>query len=520
MNKNFLKSTQSSIAIFFVFLLAINYLVSQTSWYFDLTQNKIYTASEASENILEELEDPVTVTFYISKDLPSNYVIFKTQIQDILSQYEDLSKGKLQVKYEEPDNEDETVQELATKGIPQLQSEMLEKDKIEVKNFFFGAEITSGEGEDIKIEVLPAAPSLESFEYTLISAVYSVSKEQKEVVAFLTGHGEKDMDSSDLAKSYDIQKVSISAEGDQKGFYVADDVEEDMATSDATQVSVAEKNFVTPETVIIAGPQSVMSAEEMSVLDDFVASGGKVVVLAEKINPDLEQGFVTKNIENNVSDFTKKYGIEINNDLVYDNSNLPISYTKQSYFGMMQMTSNYPYWVKAVKENFSDHPSLSKAQSIVFLWTSSLTIEEQEGYEIVPLITSSKNSEIISENITISPEANLSFTNGGKKTLAAISTAKDGEGQVVVIGDSDFASPTFMQSISDNEVFFLNLVDGISSSANLSSIRSKNISDKPIKELTESEKNYWKFFAIFGGAILLCAYGFVRISKRKKLSRG
>jgi len=75
-----------------------------------------------------------------------------------------------------------------------------------------------------------------------------------------------------------------------------------------------------------------------------------------------------------------------------------------------------------------------------------------------------------------------------------------------------------MDPISDNEIFFTNLVDSISSSANLSSVRAKNISDRPIEELSDSQKNAWKFATIVGGAIIISAYGFIRIRKRKKKS--
>lgn len=522
MKKKILKSSKGSIAILLLFLLAVNYLVSQKTWFLDLTQDQIYTASDTSRDILGNLKNPVTATFYVSKDLPSDYVVFKTQVQDTLSQYQDISKGKLQVKYEEPGNDDAKVQELAQKGIPQLQSQVVEKDKVEVKNFFFGAEISSGDGDNAKKEVLPSLSSLEDFEYQLVSSVYSVSKDQKEIVAFLNGHGEKEIDSAEMKKSYEVDKVLISTEEGKKGFYVDNSSSDsEKSSSSAAQVSTAtsEKKFIEPKTVVIAGPQSKLSAEEIAVLDDFVAKGGKVVVLSEKINIDISQGFATKNIDTNIGDFAKKYGIEINNDLVYDMSNSPVSYSKQTYFGAMQVTKEYPYWVKAVKENFGDHPSLSKIQSLILLWDSSLKAESNDGYDVKNLITSSNNSETISENINISPDTAPSFASGGKKILAAISSAKNGQGQVVVIGDSDFVSPSFMQPIADNETFFLNLIDSISSSANLSSIRSKNISERPLRETSESEKNYWKLFAVAGGAVFSGIYGFVRISRRKKASR-
>lgn len=516
-----LKSPKSSIVIFLAFLIAVNYLVSMTSWYFDLTQGRIYTASNASRNILGGLKNPVKITFYISNDLPADYVNYKTQIQDMLGQYCDLSKGKLEIKYEQPGNDDNTVQDLAQKGIPQLQSQVVEKDRMEVKNFFFGAEISSGDGDSAKKEVLSSLTSIDSFEYDLVSAIYSVSKDQKEIVAFLQGHGEKEINAAEMKKSYEIDKVLISSDGSAKGFYLADNSSNSSGNQNFSSASApsAEKKFIDPKTIIIAGPAEKLSAEEMAVLDDFVAKGGKIIVLSEKINPDLQQGFVTKEIDADISNFTKKYGIEINNDLVYDKSDLAITYGRQTPFGTMQMSSLYPFWINVTKENFSDNPAFSKIQSLAILWGSSLKVGSSSDYEIKNLMTSSKASATVSDGINISPDFGLSFSGSGKNVLAAVSKAKNGDGQVIVIGDSDFISPSFMQPIPDNETFFLNLVDSISSSANLSLIRSKNISERPLRDLSEEEKNNWKILAVAGGAFVFCAYGFFRLSKRKKLSR-
>jgi len=83
----------------------------------------------------------------------------------------------------------------------------------------------------------------------------------------------------------------------------------------------------------------------------------------------------------------KKYGIEINSDLVYDKSNLPITYSKQTYFGMMQMSSDYPFWIKVVEEDFSDNPAFSKIQSLALLWSSSLKAESNNDYDVKNLMT-------------------------------------------------------------------------------------------------------------------------------------
>ena len=510
--KNLLNSSLSSVLIFLAFLIALNFLVSQKSFYFDLTEEKIYTTSDATKDILKNLENEVEVNFYISKDLPQDVAGVKTQLIDFMNQYQDIAGSKLKVSYHEPENTPEQVRELAEKGIPQIQFNVIEKDKYEVKQGFFGVEIVSENKEGIKREAIPIIQAIDSWEYDFISAVFSVSREKKELVAFLQGHSEKILQIPDLMKSYDVLEVKMESIEEQKGFYV----EKTMSSEEETEEET--KTFVYPITLIIAGPMVEISTEEISVLDSFIKSGGNLIVLSEMVNPNLQGNLEAVPVENNLNELTKKYGIEINNDLVYDKSNFNLTYQQ----GFFSVSKPYPFWLKLVSENFGDHPSLSNIQSIMFPWASSLTISENNDYFARPILSSTNQGEVISENYNLLPDAYLSFVSGSKKIVAAVSQSKNENlesGTLFVLGDSDFVSLNFIKQVSDNEIFFINLIDSVSNSANLASIRSKNIVDRPIDDLDEAEKNYWKFIAIFVGAILIDVYGVFRIMKRKKSSR-
>ena len=510
--KNLLNSSLSSVLIFLAFLIAINFLASQKSFYFDLTEEKIYTTSEATKDILKNLEEEVEVNFYISKDLPQDVAGIKTQLIDFMNQYQDIAGASLKVSYLEPENTPEKVRELAEKGIPQIQFNVIEKDKYEVKQGFFGVEITSESENGIKREAIPIIQSIDSWEYDFISAVFSVSREKKELVAFLQGHGEKILQIPDLIKSYDILEVKIESVEEQKGFYV----EKTMSSEEGAESET--KTFVHPITLIIASPMEIILAEEISVLDDFIRNGGNLIVLSETVNPNLQGNLEAQPVENNLNELTKKYGIEINNNLVYDKSNFNITYQQ----GFFSVSKPYPFWLKLVSENFGDHPTLSNIQSIMFPWSSSLTLSENSDYFARPILSSTNQGETVSENYNLLPDGYLSFASGSKKTVAAVSQPKNENsesGSLFVVGDSDFVSSNFIRQVPDNEIFFVNLIDSVSNSANLASIRSKNIIDRPIKDLDESEKNYWKFIAIFAGAILIDVYGVFRIMKRRKSSR-
>ena len=515
-SKKLITSSLSSTLILLAFLIAINFLVSQKAFYLDLTDEKIYTTSEATKDILKNLDKEVNINFYISKDLPVDSLNVKTQVVDFMNQYEDIAGSKLKVAYFEPENTKEKIAELAQKGIPQIQFNVMEKDKLEVRQGFFGMEIVSGEGESEKRESIPLISSIDTLEYDFISAVYSVSKEQKETVAFLQGHNEKQLQVSGLKKSYEIANVEIESEGEKKGFFIQGSGGK-IENEEGEEVE-KEKEFITPATLIIAGPTAKITEAEIAIIDEYIKNGGNAVVLSEAVNPNLQGNLEAQPVENNLNEFTKKYGIEINSDLVYDKSNSNITYQQ----GFFSVSKPYPFWVKAIKENFGDHLALSDVQSIMFPWVSSLAISESENYTANSLISTTKEADFVSGSFSLLPDTTFYFADKAQRVLAAFSDPKDensGSGSLFVIGDSDFISPNFTKQVPDNETFFLNLVDSISNSANLMSIRSKNIVDRPIKDIDESEKNYWKFIAIFAAVVLIDIYGVARIMKRRKRSR-
>lgn len=510
--KNLLNSSLSSVLIFLAFLIAINFLASQRSFYLDLTDDKIYTTSEATKDILKNLDKKVSVNLYISKDLPVDLLNAKTQVVDLMNQYQDVAGAKLKITYFEPENTREKITELAEKGIPQIQFNIMEKDKFEIWQGFFGMEIVADEGkENEKKEALPIIGPINSLEYDFISVVYSVSKEEKEVVAFLQGHNEKQIQITSLEKSYEIVNVEIASEEELQGFFIPEN-------GAAAEENVAEKEFIIPKTLIVAGPTMMLSEAEIFIIDEYLQNGGNVIILSEAVNPNLMGNLEAEPVENNLNELTKKYGLEIDFNLVYDKSNSIISYQQ----GFFSVSREYPFWVKTIKENFGDHSSLFNVQAIMFPWVSSISISENENYIASPLISTTKDADFVSGSFNLMPDATFFFADKAQKVIAAFSEPKDensSSGLLFVIGDSDFISPNFIEQAPDNEVFFLNLIDSISNSANLGSIRSKNIIERPLKDINEAEKNRWKFISIFASAILINIYGVWRIMKRKKRSR-
>ncbi|MFN9955135.1 MAG: GldG family protein, partial [bacterium] len=89
-----------------------------------MTENKLYTLSQGTKNVLDALEEPITLKFYFSKGLaqqaPGN-VSYAQRVEELLGEYEAGSGGKLVLEVKDPepfsDTEDEAVAS-GLKGVP------------------------------------------------------------------------------------------------------------------------------------------------------------------------------------------------------------------------------------------------------------------------------------------------------------------------------------------------------------------------------------------------------------------
>ena len=60
----------STIILIVIIVIIVNILSENYKFRLDLTEGKEYTLSNATRNILKNLDKPVTVTAYFSKEIP------------------------------------------------------------------------------------------------------------------------------------------------------------------------------------------------------------------------------------------------------------------------------------------------------------------------------------------------------------------------------------------------------------------------------------------------------------------
>ena len=58
------QSSWLSVGIVMAIIIFVNMIASNISGRFDLTENDVYTMSDVTKNILEDIDEPVTVKIY------------------------------------------------------------------------------------------------------------------------------------------------------------------------------------------------------------------------------------------------------------------------------------------------------------------------------------------------------------------------------------------------------------------------------------------------------------------------
>lgn len=501
LNKKLIKKANLGITVIIIIgILAVaNFFSYQIFFRWDLTQNKDYSISKASKNTVGELDDVVNIKAYFSEELPSQYITLRQEVGDILEEYANYSNGKINVEFIDPGDDEDLKSELYMIGIPELQFNVVEKDKFEIAKGYIGIAVEYGG----KTEAIPVVQSTQNLEYQITLAIKKVTSAEMATIGFVISNS-----------TADIETEISAAYGELEKLYQIKDV--DLSLDENVPFDV--------NTLIILGPRETFNENQLKAIDAFLMRGGSLLIAADGVN--IGEGLMASANNTGLDGLLENYGVILNNDLVLDTSSAMASFTQ----GFMAFSTNYPFWPKILPSGFDqDNAAVAKLESLIMPWASSVEILEDkinENNKVSYLSVTSKNSWTQQDNFNLNPQQAFSPSqNKGSKVLAASIIGKftspyengsTDSGRLIVVGDSDFIKDSFLRNMPDNLIFFQNLVDSLSLDEDLINIRSKGISERPIKELSDSAKAAVRYLNIFGVTIIVIAFGMLRYYIRKR----
>ncbi len=492
-----------------VIALMVNFIASRHFFKVDLTKHQLYEVSDASKEIMNGLEDIVKVQVIFSDKLPPNLFAVRQYVDDMLDELSSYAGGNLLVEFLNPEDPD-VRNEALRMGIPQIQMNIVEKDKLEVKNGFLGIAVTYGD----RFEVLPVVQNILNVEYDLVASVKKVISDETKVVGFVTGHDEPPLET----------RIEVSQQGDSYSFLKrALDRNYNVKSVDLLN----EESLSDVDTLVLAGSKTSYSEEEIGRIDQFFMKGGHLVVLLDGVlvSPDLKAGLNDLGLD----DLFSHYGFSIEDRLALDVLNERASFNQ----GFVNFIVSYPFWIKGIKDNFDpESPIVNQLDSVVFPWTSPLSFTEAEGVKVTPLARTTKAAWANGEPFNLDPNSIQTVPEKGQFTLAAI---LDGDfkpfsepdesfevspGRILVVGNSYFVTDRFLRLFGQNLTFIMNAIDYLTLDESLITIRSKSAFDLPLKDLTIRERQVVKFIGILLVPLMVIGYGALRsiLKKRKKVN--
>jgi gliding motility-associatede transport system auxiliary component len=233
------------------------------NWRWDLTENKRYSLSPQTIQLLGNLKGDVAATGFFQTSQPS-----QSRAEDLLRQFARYSKGHFTWKIVDPDREPQLARRY---GVDAYETIVLEAGARSEK-------VTGPEEEK------------------LTNALVKLSREGKRVIYVVQGHGEHELQSTDRPGFSQAKEAMEKANYEVKPLVLARDgkVPDDAAV------------------VIVPGPRTDLLAPEIDALDAYLGRGGKLLVMVDPVTaPNQRDPEALKR-------FLSRYGFDVGNNLVIE----------------------------------------------------------------------------------------------------------------------------------------------------------------------------------------------------------
>jgi ABC-type uncharacterized transport system involved in gliding motility auxiliary subunit len=409
--------------VFLGILVFANMLSSRHKHRFDFTSSGIFTLAPQTQKIVSNLPREISMTAFFQSESPT-----KPEFKNLMDGYLGLS-DKIKLTFVDPDKNPAIVKQYGVTT--------------------YGTVVLESGPQETKVQ----NPSEEN----VTNAILKVVKDEKKKIYFLEGHGEPSLENTE-GQGYSSAKKALERDGFQVEPLLLLQTGEVPDDADA---------------LVIAGPEKPVHPQEQKALDNFLQKGGSIVLL---IDPQTKTG---------LEDFLARWGVEIREDIVID----PMS---KMFGGDYAAPVVSQYMLHDITKDF--------ALPTIFPVLRSVTAKQVEGVTVSELLQTGTNSWAEMDFAGKKVKFDEGVDQKGPVTIAVVASKKpdfaeklevtaDGkeakenpsprQGNLVVLGDSDFANNTYF-NFSGNGDFFLNTTSWLAEEESLIAIRPKERKDSPL----------------------------------------
>ncbi len=536
MKKTDKKSTLTNLAIFLMVVIVINLISLNLFFRLDFSKGKVYSLSSSSKEAVKQFEDRMLVKAYFTQDLPPQFANIRRYTKDLLEEYKNASNGRFRFEFINPTDENKLKEEAQKSGIPPVNVQVREQDRLEVREAFLGLVFHYND----KTETIPLVQETRGLEYEITRTINKISAFNIPRVAFfgLT----PDLPDDPRLRMFMQQQDKFSSAKDR--------IRQNYELVATTLDEPIETNITS---LVFSGTVDSLTLNQLFNLDQFLMRGNNLIIFQDKVFTNLQYQ-MAEPIQSNIFELLEHYGIKIKDNLVLDAESGQVNIQEQRGIFSVSTPVQYPFILVANNYN-KKHPIVSQLNNLQFVFVSEIdTTFVKPGVNFTPLVFSSDKSSVIQgPHYDISVQRYIDrgylarFTQKAKPIAGLFEgsfesyfkdkTNVSHEGylestnyaRIILIPDMEFINNDGAGRTQGNMNFLMNSVDYMSNNQNLITLRSREVVNKPllverivnVKDLTPdvaekkigNVRNFIKILNIVLPSILLILYGLIRYRK-------
>ena len=505
----FYRNLRLGVAGLVILALLVGWFGRSLDFRLDLTEEKLYTLSPATEELLSDLDDIVTIKFFASKDPPVQVALTTREVNDTLNDIEAISNGNVKVFRRFPEDNEEHTQEANENFVPPVQFSDQSGGDLRITLGYLGLSMQYAN----ELEVIQFIDSVETLEFQIVSNIFKMAQEERTTIGFLAGQGER-ADTQEmvvlrqeLSKFHDVRQVRPV---------------ERTGILDLRGIDVL---------VVAAGTEEVDIFTQASI-DDYLSRAGKAIFLVDGVVID-QQALRGAPNEFSKAGFLTKYGVQVNNDVVFDlRASETINFATQ--FGSVPI--RYPYWVRA---QTTDRQISGGITSVMLPWSSSIEVIEPTSdtqVEVTTLLSTTENGGRDTIFQDLSPDSGRLSTvteselgeiplavaiTGTRCSPANPSCTPDPADafRIIVVSDAEWISNSMTGQFPEHVPLAVNWIDWLSAQNDLTTIRAKGAAIRSLLFDSEAQFNAVQYANIAGLPLFFVLLGVVRFLLRRNTTR-
>ena len=552
------KNNLKSVLIILAVVLLLNAIGNSFFHRFDLTQDKRYTLSPTSLNIIKQVQNPLYIKVYMQGDLPAEFKRLQLETKQLLEEFQAYNSNIVFEFVDPLENEDasmDNIKELYRKGLTPINITVDDKGK-QSQAMVFPWAIAIYDNKEVNIPLLKnimgasttqkVIGSVQHLEYSIAEGLNKITKAKQKKIAVIKGNGEL----QDILMAKFLLQV-------RESYHIGPFTLDSVAKSPVASLKALEKY----DLAVIAKPTETFSDAEKQVLDQFIINGGKTLWLIDQVTAEMDSLYDSSGTtlaypkDLNLNDMFFKYGIRINPDLVKDEQGSPIKLATGEQGSATQFQEFNWKFAPQVYPN-SLHPIVKNLGGIKFDFANSIDTLKNGIKKTILLQSSQYSKKIgtpseISLNSVVEETSPRDYANKGKIPLAVLlegsfhsmfenrvlpfeqktfqATGK--ENKMIVISDGDLIKNQLDKNFQpvelgydqrsgnlyDNKDFLINCVNYLLDDTGLINIRSKDL-DLPLLDKEKVYENYTRTQLITIGLpiVILLFFGVVFTFLRKR----